>query len=168
MVTSEHMNQLLKNILNLIKANVGTDPAPWMTRIAGFTQQIIINTSEELLKDPFLPLAQKIRKRCEQMFHKEEALRGFIKSSAEDNSQVEAQLQGDWYLLVRDIYASYPLLIKYVDLQRNHWLRHDVPEGEELYEHVAEIFNIWSKSQVYHNYNSCIINSDNSLSCLIT
>ena len=162
MVTSEHMNQLLKNILNLIKANVGTDPAPWMTRIAGFTQQIIINTSEELLKDPFLPLAQKIRKRCEQMFHKEEALRGFIKSSAEDNSQVEAQLQGDWYLLVRDIYASYPLLIKYVDLQRNHWLRHDVPEGEELYEHIAEIFNIWSKSQVILHHFSDIVNSSNS------
>lgn len=142
------MNQLLKNVLNLIKAHVGSELAPWMTRIAGFTQQIIINTSEELLKDPFLPLAQKIRKRTEQMFHKEETLRGFLKSTTEDTSQVEAQLQGDWYLLVRDIYAFYPLLIKYVDLQRNHWLRHDVPEGEELYAHVAEIFNMWSNSQV--------------------
>ena len=148
MVTSEHMNQLLKNVLNLIKAHIGSDAAPWMTRIAGFTQQIIINTSEELLKDPFLPLAQRIRKRTEQMFHKEEALRGFLKSTTEDTSQVEAQLQSDWYLLVRDIYAFYPLLIKYVDLQRNHWLRHDVPEGEELYTHVAEIFNMWSKSAV--------------------
>jgi len=88
MVTSEHMNQLLKNVLNLIKSHVGVEMAPWMTRIAGFTQQIIINTSEELLKDPFLPLAQKIRKRTEQMFHKEEALRGFLKSTVEDTSQV--------------------------------------------------------------------------------
>ena len=88
MVTSEHMNQLLKNILNLIKANIGNETAPWMTRIAGSTQQIIINTSEELLKDPFLPLAQKIRKRTEHMFHKEESLRGFLKSTTEDTSQV--------------------------------------------------------------------------------
>ena len=88
MVTSEHMNQLLKNVLNLIKSHVGVEMAPWMTRIAGFTQQIIINTSEELLKDPFLPLAQKIKKRTEQMFHKEEALRGFLKSTVEDTSQV--------------------------------------------------------------------------------
>lgn len=149
MVTSEHMNQLLKNVLNLIKTHIGSETAPWMTRIAGFTQQIIINTSEELLKDPFLPLALKIKKRTEQMFHKEDALRGFLKSTTEDTSQVESQLQGDWYMLVRDIYAFYPLLIKYVDLQRNHWLRHDVPEAEELYTHVAEIFNMWSKSQVF-------------------
>lgn len=88
MVTSEHMNQLLKNVLNLIKSHVGVEMAPWMTRIAGFTQQIIINTSEELLKDPFLPLAQKIKKRTEQMFHKEEALRGFLKSTVEDTSLV--------------------------------------------------------------------------------
>ena len=103
MVTSEHMNQLLKNVLNLIKANIGSDNAPWMTRIAGFSQQIIINTSEELLKDPFLPLAQKIRKRTEQMFGKEEALRGFLKSSTEDTSQVGS-------LSVMNIDADYTLL----------------------------------------------------------
>lgn len=35
MVTSEHMNQLLKNVLKLIKKNIGNENAPWMTRIAG-------------------------------------------------------------------------------------------------------------------------------------
>uniref|UniRef100_A0A6P7G955 Ryanodine receptor-like n=1 Tax=Diabrotica virgifera virgifera TaxID=50390 RepID=A0A6P7G955_DIAVI len=63
--------------------------------------------------------------------------------------QIEAQIQEDWILLVRDIYSFYPLLIKYVDLQRNHWLRHNVAEAEDLYNHVAEIFNIWSKSQYF-------------------
>lgn len=52
-------------------------------------------------------------------------------------------------MLVRDIYSFYPLLIKYVDLQRNHWLRNNDPEAEDLYNHVAEIFNIWSKSQYF-------------------
>jgi len=88
MVTAEHMNQLLKNVLKLIKKNIGNDGAPWMTRIAAYTQQIIINSSEELLKDPFLPLAERVRKRTDNLFHKEESLRGFIKSSSDDTSQV--------------------------------------------------------------------------------
>lgn len=89
MVTAEHMNQLLKNVLKLIKKNIGNDNAPWMTRIAAYTQQIIINSSEELLKDPFLPLAERVKKRTDNMFHKEESLRGFIKSSSDDTSQVD-------------------------------------------------------------------------------
>lgn len=149
MVTSDHMNQLLKNVLKLIKKNIGNENAPWMTRIATYTQQIIINSSEELLKDVFLPLAERVRKRTDNMFHKEESLRGFIKSSSDDTSQVEAQIQEDWQLLVRDIYSFYPLLIKYVDLQRNHWLRNNISEAEDLYNHVAAIFNIWSKSQYF-------------------
>lgn len=50
-----------------------------------------------------------------------------LQSSTDDTSQVESQIQEDWQLLVRDIYAFYPLLIKYVDLQRNHWLRNNIP-----------------------------------------
>lgn len=92
MVTSEHMNQLLKNVLKLIKKNIGNENAPWMTRIAAYTQQIIINSSEELLKDVFLPLAERVKKRTETMFHKEESLRGFIKSSTDDTSQVSFKL----------------------------------------------------------------------------
>lgn len=115
MVTSEHMNGLLKNVLKLIKKNIGNDNAPWMTQIAGksfkfdnsylrtpknndmritfnelsaYTQQIIINSSEELLKDSFLPLAERVKKRTETLYHKEESLRGFIKSSTDDTSQV--------------------------------------------------------------------------------
>lgn len=56
--------------------------------ISAYTQQIIINSSEELLKDPFLPLAERVKKRTESLFHKEESLRGFLKSSTDDTSQV--------------------------------------------------------------------------------
>ncbi|KAG5681994.1 hypothetical protein PVAND_011393 [Polypedilum vanderplanki] len=148
-ITADHMNQLLKHVLKLIKKNIGNENALWMTRIAAYTQQIIINSSEELLKDPFLPLAERVKKRVDNMFHKEESLRGFLKSSTDDTSQVESQIQEDWQLLVRDIYSFYPLLIKYVDLQRNHWLKDNISEAEELYNNVAEIFNIWSKSQYF-------------------
>lgn len=149
MVTSDHMNVLLKNVLKMIKKNIGNETAAWMTRIAAYTQQIIINSSEELLIDPFLPLAERVKKRTDNMFHKEESMRGFLKSANEDTSQIESQIQEDWQLLVRDIYSFYPLLIKYVDLQRNHWLKNNIHEAEELYNYVAEIFNVWSKSQYF-------------------
>lgn len=149
MVTADHMNVLLKNVLKMIKKNIGNENAAWMTRIAAYTQQIIINSSEELLIDPFLPLAERVKKRTDNMFHKEEGMRGFIKSANDDTSQIETQIQEDWQLLVRDIYSFYPLLIKYVDLQRNHWLKNNIHEAEELYNYVAEIFNIWSKSQYF-------------------
>lgn len=64
-------------------------------------------------------------------------------------SQVEGEIQEEWNLIVRDIYSFYPLLIKYVDLQRNHWLKNNIPEADELYNLVADIFNIWSKSQYF-------------------
>lgn len=36
-----------------------------------------------------------------------------------------------------------------MDLQRNHWLRNNISNAEDLYNHVSEIFNIWSKSQYF-------------------
>ncbi len=37
--------------------------------------------------------------------------------------KVEGEIQEEWSLIARDIYAFYPLLIKYVDLQRTYWIR---------------------------------------------
>ena len=51
-------------------------------------------------------------------------------------------------ILVRDIYAFYPLLIKYVDLHRSNWLKNPNPDSEILYLCVAEVFNLGSKSLV--------------------
>ncbi|XP_069958037.1 ryanodine receptor isoform X5 [Cherax quadricarinatus] len=160
MVTSEHMNQLLRLVLRLIMYNVGVENAPWMTRIAGYTQQIIINSSEELLRDSYLPLADRVHKRTEYMFNKEENLRSFLKSTTEDTSQVEGQLQEEWQLLTRDIYAFYPLLIKYVDQQRNYWLKNDVPEAEDVYNRVAQIFHIWSNSQYFRREETNFISQN--------
>ena len=112
------------------------------------------DTSEELLKDPILPLAEKMRKRVEAMLNKEESLRGYLKAAADDASQIEGEIQEEWNLIARDIYAFYPLLIKYVDLQRTLWIRQNVAEAEELYNHVGEIFNIMSVSSVSRKYTS--------------
>ena len=43
MVTSEHLNSLLRLILKLITKHVGDEKAEWMTGIAVYAQQIIIN-----------------------------------------------------------------------------------------------------------------------------
>ena len=115
-------------------------------------QQIIINTSEELLKDPILPLAEKLRKKVEAMYAKEESLKGYLKAAADDASQIEGEIQEEWNLIARDIYAFYPLLIKYVDLQRSQWIRQNTAEAEDLYNHVGEIFNIMSVSAVSKAY----------------
>lgn len=55
------------------------------------------------MKDPFLPLAERVKKRTEALYHKEESLRGFIKSSPDDTSQVG-------FLLLPSLF-SYSLLI---------------------------------------------------------
>ena len=118
MVTTEHLNNMFKTILTLIGNHVGARNCPWMVTIAGHVGQIIINSSETLLSDPILPLTQKICTRVEASFHNEENMRGFLKSSSEDTASVEAQIQEEFSLLARDVYATYPLLIKYVDIQR--------------------------------------------------
>ena len=51
------------------------------------------------------------------------------------------------------MYAFYPLLIKYVDIHRSHWLKNPSFDAEELYLCVAELFNLWSKSHVRHIIN---------------
>ncbi|KAK8772572.1 hypothetical protein V5799_024182 [Amblyomma americanum] len=93
MVTSDHLTSLLKNILNLLRKTVNTEGSPWMITIAGHAGQIVINSSEELLRDPVLPLMEKVRQCADAVFHKEECMRSYLKSSTDDTSQAESQLQ---------------------------------------------------------------------------
>lgn len=50
--------------------------------------------------------------------------------------------------LVRDIYAFFPLLIKYADLHRSNWLKNPSLDAEQLFSCVADVFMLWSKSLV--------------------
>jgi len=47
-----------------------------------------------------------------------------------------------------------------VDLQRNQWLRNNSVEAEQLYNHVAEIFNLWSKSQFFRKEETNFISAN--------
>merc|ERR1719431_245383 len=90
-----------------------------------------------------------IRTTVTKMFEKEENLRGYLKAAADDASQIEGEIQEEWNLIARDIYAFYPLMIKYVDLQRTLWIRNNVEDAEHIYNAAGEIFNIMKQSTYF-------------------
>lgn len=54
----------------------------------------------------------------------------------------------EFQVMVRDLYASYPVLIRYVDLYRSGWIKEPHADAEILFDHVAHVFNFWSASNV--------------------
>lgn len=149
LVTSHHLNRMLKSVLNLIKHTVGHPNNPWLITLASNTGMLVINSSEDLLTESILPLAEKIQQMAEKTLHKEDILKGYLKSSSDELSEFEIHLEEKFAILVRDIYAFYPILIKYIDLQKSHWLKENIQQAEKLFYCIANIFNIWSKSQYF-------------------
>lgn len=144
-VTNTHLNQMLKSTLNLIRNAMGQQNHPWMNTLAAHAGMIIFtSTDETLLENPILPLAKRICTMVEKIYHREDVMKGYLKS--EEFTEIETQIQEEYSLVVRDIYAFLPLLIKYVDLQRSHWLKNNTPEAEQLYHCIAAIFSLWNKS----------------------
>uniref|UniRef100_A0A3Q1EA25 Ryanodine receptor 2 n=1 Tax=Acanthochromis polyacanthus TaxID=80966 RepID=A0A3Q1EA25_9TELE len=166
-VTSEHMNTLLGNILKIIYNNLGIDEGAWMKRLAVFSQPIISKAKAQLLKTHFLPLMEKLKKKAAVVLLDEE------QSKAEgrgEMSETELLIMDQFTILVRDLYAFYPLLIRFVDYNRARWLKESNAEAEELFRMVAEVFIFWAKS---HNFkreeqNFVVQNEINNMSFLIT
>ena len=48
-------------------------------------------------------------------------------------------------------------MVKYVDLQRNYWIRENVAEAEALYNHIGEIFNVMNSSAFFKKEESTFI-----------
>uniref|UniRef100_A0AAQ4PR39 Ryanodine receptor 2 n=1 Tax=Gasterosteus aculeatus aculeatus TaxID=481459 RepID=A0AAQ4PR39_GASAC len=165
-VTSEHMNTLLGNILKIIYNNLGIDEGAWMKRLAVFSQPIISKAKTQLLKTHFLPLMEKLKKVTVVLMDEEH-------SKAEgrgEMSETELLILDQFTVLVRDLYAFYPLLIRFVDYNRARWLRESNPGAEKLFRMVAEVFIFWAKS---HNFkreeqNFVVQNEINNMSFLIT
>jgi len=65
-----------------------------------------------------------------------------------DMSEAELLILDEFTTLARDLYAFYPLLIRFVDYNRAKWLKEPNPEAEDLFRMVAEVFIYWSKSHV--------------------
>ncbi|XP_004859110.1 ryanodine receptor 1 isoform X3 [Heterocephalus glaber] len=164
-VTSDHLNSLLGNILRIIVNNLGIDEALWMKRLAVFAQPIVSRARPELLHSHFIPTIGRLRKRAGKVVAEEEQLRLEAKAEAEEG---ELLVRDEFSVLCRDLYALYPLLIRYVDNNRAHWLTEPNPNAEELFRMVGEIFIYWSKS---HNFkreeqNFVVQNEINNMSFL--
>uniref|UniRef100_A0A1I7YC96 EF-hand domain-containing protein n=1 Tax=Steinernema glaseri TaxID=37863 RepID=A0A1I7YC96_9BILA len=106
-----------------------------------FAVSVIQHVTCDPVKDYILPIAEKLRRMADKAFKEEEHMRTHPDDAdegtvAEDNAR-----------LVRDVYAYFPLLMKYTDLHRAQWLKTPSWETDGIYENVAVIFKIWSFSQ---------------------
>ncbi|XP_068576132.1 ryanodine receptor 2 isoform X5 [Cebidichthys violaceus] len=164
-VTPQHASDLLGHILRVIHNHVGASQGDWMKQLAVFSQPITCKASTELLKSHFLPLMEKLRKRAKCVLLEEEQM----KAEGCDTSEAELEIQEKFTVLVRDLYAFYPLLIPFVDSNRASWLKDLNPDAEQLFSMVAEVFTFWAKS---HNFkweeqNFVVQNEINNLAFLV-
>ncbi|TKC44229.1 hypothetical protein EI555_012073 [Monodon monoceros] len=124
-LNSEHMNTLLGNILKIIYNNLGIDEGAWMKRLAErninvclqtvFSQPIINKVKPQLLKTHFLPLMEKLKKKAAMVVSEEDHLKSEVRG---DMSEAELLILDEFTTLARDLYAFYPLLIRFVDYNR--------------------------------------------------
>uniref|UniRef100_A0A8C4VEF0 Ryanodine receptor 3 n=1 Tax=Falco tinnunculus TaxID=100819 RepID=A0A8C4VEF0_FALTI len=115
MITSEHLSIILGNILKIINNNLGIDEASWMKRIAVYAQPIISKARPDLLKTHFIPTLEKLKKKAIKIVMEEEQLKADSKS---DTQEAELLILDEFAVLCRDLYAFYPMLIRYVDNNR--------------------------------------------------
>ncbi|XP_056249309.1 ryanodine receptor 3-like isoform X2 [Seriola aureovittata] len=164
-VTSEHLSLILGNILKILNNNLGIDEASWMKRIAVYVQPIISKARADLLKSHFLPTLEKLKKKTVKVVAEEELLKADSKG---DTQEAELLILDEFAVLCRDLYAFYPMLIRYVDNNRSRWLKEPDADSNDLFRMVAEIFILWCKS---HNFkreeqNFVVQNEINNLSFL--
>ncbi|MEQ2236038.1 Ryanodine receptor 3 [Ilyodon furcidens] len=165
MVTSEHLSIILGNILKILNNNLGIDDAPWMKRIAVYSQPIICKAGADLLRTHFLPTMEKLKKKTVKVVFEEELLKADSKG---DNQEAELLILDEFSVLCRDLYAFYPMLIRYVDNNRSRWLKNPDADSTELFRMVAEIFILWCKSNNFkrEEQNFVIQNEINNLGFL--
>uniref|UniRef100_A0A3B4H593 Ryanodine receptor 3 n=1 Tax=Pundamilia nyererei TaxID=303518 RepID=A0A3B4H593_9CICH len=144
-VTSEHLSLILGNILKILNNNLGIDEASWMKRIAVYVQPIISKARADLLKSHFLPTLEKLKKKTVKVVAEEELLKADCKG---DTQEAELLILDEFAVLCRDLYAFYPMLIRYVDNNRSRWLKEPDSDSNDLFRMVAEIFILWCKSHV--------------------
>ncbi|MEQ2174508.1 hypothetical protein GOODEAATRI_008688, partial [Goodea atripinnis] len=81
-----------------------------------FAQPIVSRAKPEMLKSHFIPTMEKLKKRAGKVVAEEEHLR------MEGKSEVDSEngtIRDEFAVLCRDLYALYPLLIRYVDNNRH-------------------------------------------------
>ncbi|VEL33491.1 unnamed protein product [Protopolystoma xenopodis] len=161
-VTAGMMNRILGSVLQLIQNNIDAPRAPWMTRIASErlqngmellnafgiarTTPIVANATSDMLGRYFLPVSERLLEHALIAERVEEAYKMEKRIGSETAGAREEELLGLVEVLVRNLFAFYPLLIKFVDLHRTAWLKHPTVETERLFAAVAHMFLIWARS----------------------
>ncbi len=86
-----------------------------LVSISVFSQPIVSRAKPEMLKSHFIPTMEKLKKRTAKVVAEEEHLRMEGKSEGDEE---EGTIRDEFAVLCRDLYALYPLLIRYVDNNR--------------------------------------------------
>uniref|UniRef100_A0A8C0F4N3 Ryanodine receptor 3 n=1 Tax=Bubo bubo TaxID=30461 RepID=A0A8C0F4N3_BUBBB len=160
MITSEHL------ILIKIKTiNYALIIGLFILLFIVYAQPIISKARPDLLKTHFIPTLEKLKKKAIKIVVEEEQLRADSKT---DTQEAELLILDEFAVLCRDLYAFYPMLIRYVDNNRANWLKKPDADSDELFRMVAEVFILWCKS---HNFkreeqNFVIQNEINNLAFL--
>ncbi|VDP76393.1 unnamed protein product [Echinostoma caproni] len=148
-VTADLMNRVLGSVLQLIQNNIDSPHAPWMTRIATRTQPIVANSTTEMLGQYFLPVSERLLEHALVVEKVEELFKAEKRSGSETVSEREEELSTLVEVLVRNLFAFYPLLIKFVDRHRSAWLKHPTQETQRLFTAVARMFLVWTRASKF-------------------
>lgn len=81
-----------------------------------YVQPIISKALADLLKSHFLPTLEKLKKKTVKVVSEEELLKADSKG---DTQEAELLILDEFAVLCRDLYAFYPMLIRYVDNNRS-------------------------------------------------
>uniref|UniRef100_A0A914H250 Ryanodine receptor n=1 Tax=Globodera rostochiensis TaxID=31243 RepID=A0A914H250_GLORO len=163
-VTAEHINRVFCSLLTMMKDHVGRENAPWLCRAHFSAVPLIQYVTCDPVRDHMLPVAEHLRKMAEKAFADEERMR------THPDEADDATIAEDNARLVRDVYAFFPIMMKFTDLHRAKWLKVPSWESDGIYENVAVIFRIWSLSQHFKreelNYMAQFEDGDGSLSSM--
>ncbi|GAB1286690.1 Ryanodine receptor 3 [Apodemus speciosus] len=143
-VTSEHLSLILGNILKIINNNLGIDEASWMKRIAVYAQPIISKARPDLLRSHFIPTLEKLKKKAVKTVQEEEQLKTDGKG---DTQEAELLILDEFAVLCRDLYAFYPMLIRYVDNNSVCVLSMATPETSTSLDCLSADLSNWSGGQ---------------------
>lgn len=80
-----------------------------------YVQPIISKARADLLRSHFLPTLEKLKKKTVKVVSEEELLKADSKG---DTQEAELLILDEFAVLCRDLYAFYPMLIRYVDNNR--------------------------------------------------
>ena len=100
----------------------------------------------DLLSSHFLPILEKTLKKIERTAAIEEDVKNDQKIAVADVSDLEMMMLEDFGFISRDIYAFYPLLVRFIDKHKMEWIANKSSDAEKLFWKVSEIFVAWAKS----------------------